>query len=389
MKVRFGINDEFVVTNGPTDSDTFNTSKQDPDQSLGTASPVGSNANSTGTENNDKPPKKYLKSGFSGTSKNPKRGSKPNTGVTTFASSMSKAANLESVKELQGLVGLENVKSLMEEIVAYVTIERRREQEGLITEPMVLHMIFKGNPGTGKTTVARLMGKLLKELGVLEKGHLIEVERADLVGEYVGHTAHRTREQLRKGIGGVLFIDEAYSLARGGTRDFGREAIDTLVKSMEEHRKELVIILAGYRDEMDDFLASNPGLRSRFPIHLSFEDYSEEELFDIVKLMIEERQYRLTEAAEGKLMYVISNSSQTGHPFGGNARFVRNLAEKAIRQQALRLVNYDSLTREQLILLEACDIPEETNRIEGTEKVSNLELLNSVRSGTGFAASEG
>jgi len=296
---------------------------------------------------------------------------------------------LESLKELEQLVGLQNIKELVKEIVAYVKIERRREQEGLVTEPMVLHMIFKGNPGTGKTTVARLMGRLLKELGVLQKGHLIEVERADLVGEYVGHTAHRTREQLRKGIGGVLFIDEAYSLARGGSRDFGREAIDTLVKSMEEHRREMVIILAGYKDEMDHFLASNPGLRSRFPIHLTFPDYTEKELFEIAKLMIEQRQYRLTEAAENKLAYVIRNSTQTGHPFGGNARFVRNLAEKAIRLQALRLVNYKSLTREQLIILESCDIPDETYKIEGAEKVSNVELLNRIRALNDFAASEG
>lgn len=296
---------------------------------------------------------------------------------------------LESVKELDQLVGLQNIKELVEEILAYVKIERRREQEGLFTEPMVLHMIFKGNPGTGKTTVARIIGRLLKDLGVLQKGHLIEVERADLVGEYVGHTAHRTREQLRKGVGGVLFIDEAYSLARGGTRDFGREAIDTLVKTMEEHRREMVIILAGYKDEMDYFLASNPGLRSRFPIHLTFADYTETELFDIAKLMIEQRQYRLSDAAENMLFAVISNSTQTGHPFGGNARFVRNLAEKAIRMQALRLVNYKTLTREQLIILEACDIPKETYKIEEVAKTVNAELRNSIRAISDFTASEG
>ena len=325
-------------------------------------------------------------------SKMPEAPSKKNiqSNFLPAASQSSLSGNkLESVKELENLVGLENVKSLIEEIVAYVKIERRRGQEGLVTEPMVMHMIFKGNPGTGKTTVARLIGRLFKELGVLQKGHLIEVERADLVGEYVGHTAHRTREQLRKGIGGVLFIDEAYSLARGGSRDFGREAIDTLVKSMEEHRKEMVIILAGYTDEMNSFLASNPGLRSRFPIHLSFADYSERELLDIAKLMIEERQYRLTDAAENKLKNVISRSSQTGHPFGGNARFVRNLAEKAIRTQALRLVNYKTLTREQLIVLEACDIPEETYKIEGNDGITNFELLKGLRAVEDFAASEG
>lgn len=299
------------------------------------------------------------------------------------------ATKPESVKELENLVGLENVKDLIEEIVAYVKIDRLREQENLVTEPMVLHMIFKGNPGTGKTTVARLLGRLFKELGVLQKGHLIEVERADLVGEYVGHTAHKTREQLRKGLGGVLFIDEAYSLARGGSRDFGREAIDTLVKSMEEYRKEMVIILAGYTKEMDNFLASNPGLRSRFPIHLTFSDYTETELFKIAKLMIEQKQYKLTDEAENKLAEVIRRSAQTGHPFGGNARFVRNLAEKAIRKQALRLVNYKSLTREQLIVLEACDIPTETYKIEGTERNNNIEILKRTGNKNQLAVSEG
>ena len=314
----------------------------------------------------------------------------PTTNFTPVTKqAQSTCRKLESVKELEQLVGLQNIKELVEEILAYVKIERRREQEGLITEPMVLHMIFKGNPGTGKTTVARIMGRLLKEVGVLEKGHLIEVERADLVGEYVGHTAHRTREQLRKGIGGVLFIDEAYSLARGGSRDFGREAIDTLVKSMEEYRREMVIILAGYKEEMDRFLASNPGLRSRFPIHLTFPDYTEKELFQIAKLMIEQRQYQLSEAAESMLADVIRNSTQTGHPFGGNARFVRNLAEKAIRMQALRLVKYKTLTREQLIVLEACDIPQETYKIEGVEKVSNAELRHRIRAISDFSASEG
>lgn len=361
MKLRFGFHDEF-----PAASES------------GEQSIPGPTHNLTPHDTSRKP----------GGRQYPGMTGKPGT-IFTPTGPLSKAANLESVKELQRLVGLENIKSLIEEIVAYVTIERRREQEGLATEPMVLHMIFKGNPGTGKTTVARLMGKLFKELGVLQKGHLIEVERADLVGEYVGHTAHRTREQLRKGIGGVLFIDEAYSLARGGSRDFGREAIDTLVKSMEEYRKEMVIILAGYRDEMDNFLASNPGLRSRFPIHLSFNDYSEEELVDIAKLMIDQRQYRLSEAAENKLIYVIRNSSQTGHPFGGNARFVRNLVEKAIRMQALRLVNYKTLSREQLIVLEACDIPEDTNRIEGAEKYSNVEPLRQIRPGSNWAVSEG
>jgi len=296
---------------------------------------------------------------------------------------------LESVKELQRLVGLHNVKNLIEEIVAYAKIERCRQQEGLITEPMVLHMIFKGNPGTGKTTVARLMGRLFRELGLLSKGHLVELERADLVGEYVGHTAHRTKEQIRKSLGGVMFIDEAYSLSRGGSRDFGREAIDTLVKSMEDYRKEMVLILSGYKDEMEAFLSSNPGLRSRFPIHLTFPDFTEKELLDIAKMMVEERQYRLSPQAEDVLADVIRQSTLCRHPFGGNARLVRNLTEKAIRSQALRLVNQKSLSRDQLILLEACDIPRETFKIEENEGHTSLEIIKNIRSSRGIAASEG
>src|SRR5690606_23632794 len=164
----------------------------------------------------------------------------------------------------------------------------------LVSEPLVLHMIFKGNPGTGKTTVARICGRMFKEMGVLPKGHLVECERADLVGEYIGHTAHRTREQIKKAMGGILFIDEAYSLARGGEKDFGKEAIDTLVKAIEDHTNEFVLILAGYQREMEHFLMANPGLKSRFPIHIDFPDYSADELFQIAHLMLRERQYRLT-----------------------------------------------------------------------------------------------
>ena len=159
-------------------------------------------------------------------------------------------------------------------------------------------MVFSGNPGTGKTTVARIMSRLLKEMGILSKGHLVEVERADLVGEYIGHTAQKTREHVKRALGGILFIDEAYSLARGGEKDFGKEAIDTLVKSMEDHREEFVLILAGYSLEMERFLRSNPGLPSRFPIHLTFPDFTIEELMEIADRMLKKRQYRFSRSAE-------------------------------------------------------------------------------------------
>ncbi|MDN5347727.1 MAG: stage sporulation protein [Clostridia bacterium] len=262
----------------------------------------------------------------------------------------------EILAELDKLIGLKNVKELAREICAYVKIQQKRLQEGLMAGPVVLHMVFKGNPGTGKSTVARIIGRLFKELGILSSGHLVEVERADLVGEYIGHTAQKAREQLRKSLGGVLFIDEAYSLARGGEKDFGREAIDVLVKGMEDHRNNLILILAGYREEMEYFLETNPGLRSRFPIHLDFPDYTVTELLEIAQLMLSERQYQLTEEARRELEKILRREVIFGHRFNGNARMVRNIIERAIRRQAVRLVGRANLTREDLLTITQEDL---------------------------------
>ncbi len=262
-----------------------------------------------------------------------------------------------AMAELDGLIGLAPVKELVRELVAYVEIQRRRAAEQLSTEPMALHMIFKGNPGTGKTTVARLLGRMFHAMGVLPRGHLVECERADLVGEYIGHTAQRTREQIRKALGGVLFIDEAYALARGGEKDFGKEAIDTLVKAMEDYKDQLIVILAGYPAEMDYFLLANPGLRSRFPIHMHFPDYTPEELFRIAERMCQERQYRLAPAAALRLRRLLEERGKAV-PDGGNARFVRNVIERAVRRQAVRLVRRRRLTRDDLVTLEAADVAE-------------------------------
>lgn len=255
------------------------------------------------------------------------------------------------LQELNGLVGLSEVKNLVSELSAYVQIQRRRKRVSLRTEQLVLHMIFKGNPGTGKTTIARIMGKLFCSMGVLSRGHLIEVERADLVGEYIGHTAHKTREQVKKAMGGILFIDEAYSLARGGEKDFGKESIDVLVKAMEDHKDNLVLILAGYKREMEWFLRSNPGLYSRFPIHITFPDYSVEELLQIGTLMLKKRQYRLLAEARITLRKILEEKKREGSYNDGNARLVRNLIERAIRRQAVRLVKHRRLTREELMII--------------------------------------
>ncbi|MGE5553153.1 MAG: AAA family ATPase [Betaproteobacteria bacterium] len=262
----------------------------------------------------------------------------------------------ELLAELDAMVGLAEVKELVREVTAYAEIRRHRLLEGLAAEPMSLHMLFFGNPGTGKTTVARLLGRLLCEMGMLQKGHLVEVERADLVGEYVGHTAQKTRQQVRRALGGLLFVDEAYSLARGGEKDFGKEAIDTLVKAMEDHKEEFILVLAGYPAEMERFVDANPGLASRLPIHLHFPDYSTRDLLAIAEQMIEQRQYALASGARDALYGILLRlQNQGGEPARGNARTVRNLVERAIRLQARRLFRSGHLSRSDLVQLTAVD----------------------------------
>lgn len=268
----------------------------------------------------------------------------------------SAAAAASALWELNQLIGLAGVKELVEEIRAYIEIGRQRSAHHLKCEPLVLHMIFSGNPGTGKTTVARLLGKLFRGMGVLSRGHLVEVERADLVGEYIGHTAQKTREQVQKALGGLLFVDEAYSLGRGGAKDFGKEAIDLLVKAMEDHRHDLILILAGYRREMASFLRLNPGLSSRFPIQIAYPDYSVAELLEIAGMMARQRHYCFSEAAREQLRLILAR--RQGELNFSNARLVRNLLEKAIRRQALRLSRLEQPGREELITIEDRDLAE-------------------------------
>lgn len=260
-------------------------------------------------------------------------------------------------KEFDQLIGLENVKKIVKEVYAWLYINKMRKENGLKSNKQALHMIFKGNPGTGKTTVARLLGKLFFEMNVLSKGHFIEAERADLVGEYIGHTANKTRDLIKKARGGILFIDEAYSLARGGEKDFGKEAIDTLVKGMEDHCEDLVVILAGYPAEMDYFLSLNPGLPSRFPLIIEFPDYTVDELIKIAKQMLREREYEFTLEAERKLYYHIEELLETKKEKKfSNGRYIRNLIEKAIRKQAVRLLYEGRYDKKELTLIRDRDL---------------------------------
>jgi len=267
------------------------------------------------------------------------------------------AALKEIETELESLVGMEEMKKMIKEIYAWIYVNKKREELGLKAGKQALHMMFKGNPGTGKTTVARIIGKLFQKMNVLSKGHLIEAERADLVGEYIGHTAQKTRDLIKKALGGILFIDEAYSLGRGGEKDFGKEAIDTLVKHMEDKQHEFILILAGYSREMEFFLTLNPGLHSRFPLVIDFPDYSIDQLMEISDRMLKEREYSLSHEAERKfrdhLMQVKSSHGKTGF---SNGRYVRNVIEKSIRAQAMRLLMQNQYDRHELMTIRSNDL---------------------------------
>ena len=260
-------------------------------------------------------------------------------------------------EELEVLVGMEEMKRIVKEIYAWIYINKKREENGLKSGKQALHMMFKGNPGTGKTTVARLVGKLFLKMDVLSKGHLIEAERADLVGEYIGHTAQKTRDLIKKAIGGILFIDEAYSLGRGGEKDFGKEAIDTLVKHMEDKQHEFILILAGYSREMEYFLTLNPGLESRFPLVIDFPDYSINQLMEITEIMLKDKEYTLSHEAEKKLRDHLHWIKTTVNPTSfSNGRYIRNVIEKSIRAQAMRLLLQNNFDKHELMTIRSNDL---------------------------------
>ena len=237
---------------------------------------------------------------------------------------------------LDKLIGLERVKKEVRDLTNYVKMKQLRKEQGYKTPDRSLHMVFYGNPGTGKTTVARLIGQIYRSLGVLKKGHCVETDRADLVAEYEGQTAPKTKAVLSRALGGVLFIDEAYTLSRRDREDpFGEEAVDTLLKFMEDHREELVVVVAGYPEQMKRFLSSNPGLQSRFPNKLFFDDYTPDELVRIFLAYCRSQDYELSSEAEEKFKEIIDRDRDD--PFS-NARFVRNLFERAFMNQASRVM---------------------------------------------------
>ncbi|MFM9914640.1 MAG: CbbX protein [Rhizobacter sp.] len=254
------------------------------------------------------------------------------------------------------LVGLVPVKSRIRDIAALLVIDKLRQEMGLQAQPPSLHMCFTGNPGTGKTTVAMRMAEVLKQLGYVRKGHLVAVTRDDLVGQFIGHTAPKTKEVIKKAMGGVLFIDEAYYLYRpDNERDYGQESIEILLQVMENHRDDLVVILAGYKDRMDTFFSSNPGMASRIAHHIDFPDYSEAELMQIAKLMLEKLNYRFDDTAEPAFGRYIGLRRQ--QPHFANARSIRNALDRIRLRHATRLFGADSsLTRDQLCTLQAEDI---------------------------------
>ncbi|MEL6978164.1 MAG: CbbX protein [Pseudomonadota bacterium] len=236
----------------------------------------------------------------------------------------------------RSLIGLAPVKTRLRETAALLLVERARKTLGLGHETPTLHMSFTGNPGTGKTTVALKMADLLHRLGYVRKGHLVTVTRDDLVGQYIGHTAPKTKEVLKKAMGGVLFIDEAYYLYRPeNERDYGQEAIEILLQVMENNRDDLVVILAGYGDRMDRFFQSNPGFRSRIAHHIDFPDYSNDELLSIAETMLSDQDYRLTPEARAAMGEYIA--LRRGQPHFANARSIRNALDRARLRQANRL----------------------------------------------------
>ncbi|HEU4713666.1 MAG TPA: AAA family ATPase [Pyrinomonadaceae bacterium] len=261
------------------------------------------------------------------------------------------------ISELNELIGLERVKSDVTQLVNFLKVQQLRQTKGLEIQPVSRHLVFYGNPGTGKTTVARLLAQIYRSLGVLSKGHLIETDRSGLVAGYVGQTALKVKEVAQSALGGILFIDEAYSLTVGQGWDYGQEAIDTLIKFMEDNRDDLIVVVAGYTEPMNAFLSSNPGLRSRFNKYLNFEDYTPQQLVQIFNLFCVRAGYVMSPSTRDDLMKVFSVLYETRNETFGNGRLARNLFELTISNQANRIVAMTDISVDNLSLITSEDLP--------------------------------
>lgn len=269
------------------------------------------------------------------------------------------SGGLETVlDQLNNLVGMQNVKDDINTLINFLKIQKLRQEQGLANTSVTLHSVFCGPPGTGKTTVARLIGKIYKDLGILSKGHLIETDRSGLVAGYVGQTAIRVDELVESALDGVLFIDEAYALKPEGSRnDFGQEAIDTLLKRMEDYRNRLVVIVAGYSEEMSRFIDANPGLKSRFNKYFYFDDYKPNELLTIFEKLSQQNYFKLTEKSKEVLINKFTDLYASRDKNFGNGRLVRNVFDKTLERQANRLVKVSEANREILMTIMPEDIP--------------------------------
>lgn len=263
----------------------------------------------------------------------------------------------DHMKELNEMIGLSRVKEEVASLRNFVLVQEQRKRQGLKSNNVSYHCVFSGNPGTGKTTVARIVAGIYKDLGILKKGHLVEVQRSDLVAEYVGQTATKTNAKIDEALDGVLFIDEAYTLAEGGQGDFGQEAINTLLKRMEDDRNRLVVILAGYSNEIQHFIDSNPGLQSRFNRYIHFDDYSYEELLRIFIFNLSKNDFKITRDAFNAVGGIVKEQIANKDSKFGNARYIRNMFETVIMKQANRLASCKRTpSKEELMLITLEDI---------------------------------